>query len=158
MLLANATSLAYDIGIFDDDDEDGVSAQSLPGALEQKHRKLRLQYLCYIYVHSFSARYGRGSDMLPKQVTINAERWINQSVLQAPTGTAEEDWRYMWAAVGLTKLMKNASEVLFVNKRHTRELLMNGRYTSFLSHYEPLLQAWRKSFDHNLRTFTQRSH
>lgn len=152
MLLANAICLAYDIGIFDEDDDIGAGGSpSLdPG---QKYRKLRLQYLCYVYIHSFSARYGRGSDLLPSHVNANTERWINQKFLRAPPGTSEEDWRYIWGSVGLTKLMKNASEVLFVNKRHTRELLMTGRYVSLLSHFEPLLQTWRQGFDQRPRTF-----
>ena len=146
MLLANAICLAYDIGIFDDD-EDSRATQSAPYDSDQRYRKIRLQYLCYVYIHSFSARYGRGSALLPNHITVNTERWINQNSLQPPIGTNEQDWRYTWGAVGLTKLMKNASEVLFANKRHTRELLMTGRYTSLLSHYEPVLQNWRQSFD-----------
>jgi hypothetical protein len=145
MLLANAICLAYDIGVFDDDDEDRAT-ENTPSK-EQKCRKIRLQYLSYVYIHSFSARYGRGSALLPKHITINTERWINQNILPAPSDTLDEDWRYIWGAVGLTKLMKNASEVLFVSKRHTRDLLMNGSYTSLLSHFEPLLQSWRQSFD-----------
>ena len=150
MLLANAICLAYDIGIFDDD-EDSRATQSMSYDIDQRYRKTRLQYLCYVYIHSFSARYGRGSALLPNHITVNTERWINQNNLQPPIGTHEQDWRYIWGAVGLTKLMKNASEVLFANKRHTRELLMTGRYTSLLSHYEPVLQNWRQSFDQHPR-------
>ena len=147
MLLGNATCLAYDIGIFDDDDEDERSPDEIPCTLEQKYRKLRLQSLCYIYVHSFSARYGRGSALLPKHVTADTERWVNHNVLQAPLDTPEEDWRYIRGAVGLTKLMKNASEVLFASKRTTRDLLRTGAYVSLLSHFEPLLQTWKQNFD-----------
>lgn len=147
MLLGNATCLAYDIGIFDDDDEDERSPEDAPRTLDQKYRKLRLQSLCYIYVHSFSARYGRGSALLPKHVTVDTERWVNHNIDQTPLDTPEEDWRYIRGAVGLTKLMKNASEVLFASKRTTRELLRTGTYVSFLSHFEPLLQSWKQSFD-----------
>ena len=150
MLLANAICLAYDIGIFDDDDDTQVN-ETGPCNIDPKYRKTRLQYLCYVYIHSFSARYGRGSALFPKHVSANTERWLNQPNPQPSPDTPEEDWRYIWGAVGLTKLMKNASEVLFVSKRHTRELLLNGRYTSLLSHFEPLLQAWRKMFDEHPR-------
>lgn len=150
MLLANAICLAYDIGIFDEDEDARVITSALQNT-EQQHRKIRLQYLCYVYIHSFSARYGRGSALLPIHITMNTERWINQNSLQPPLGTHEEDWRYIWGAVGLTKLMKNASEVLFANKRHTRDLLLNGRYTSLLNHYEPVLKTWRQSFDQHPR-------
>lgn len=150
MLLANAVCLAYDIGIFDDD-EDARATQQTPDDVEQRYRKTRLQYLCYVYVHSFSARYGRGRALLPNHITVNTERWINQNSLQPPLAAPEQDWRYIWGAVGLTKLMKNASEVLFANKRHTRELLVTGRYTSLLSHYEPVLQSWRQGFDQHPR-------
>jgi hypothetical protein len=154
MLLGNATCLAYDIGIFDDDDDDRSSTVP-PCSFDQKHRKIRLQYLCYIYIHSFSARYGRGSAMLPKHITLNTERGSNQSVKQTLANTCEDDWRYLRAAVGLTKLMKHASEVLFVSKRTTRELLRTGTYNSLLSHFEPLLRAWRQSFDEEPRTLKQ---
>lgn len=151
MLLANAICLAYDIGIFDDDDDEFKNASEI----DDKDRKVRLQYLCYVYIHSFSARYGRGSALLPNHVTLNTERWINQNSLQPPLGSQYgEDWSYIWAAVGLTKLMKNASEVLFASKRHTRELLRSGRYTSLLSHYEPVLQTLKQSFDQHPRMFS----
>lgn len=151
MLLSNAICLAFDIGIFDDD-EDARPTMINPQDIDHTHRKVRLQYLCYVYIHSFSARYGRGSALLPNHITVNTERWINQNTLKPPLGTHEQDWRYIWGAVGLTKLMKNASEVLFANKRHTRELLMTGRYASLLSHYEPVLKTWRQSFDQHPRT------
>jgi hypothetical protein len=150
MLLGNATCLAYDIGIFDDDDDDCPPAIA-PCSFDEKYRKIRLQYLCYIYVHSFSARYGRGSAMLPKNITLNTERWANQSDMHDIANTPEDDWRYLRAAVGLTKLMKHAGEVLFVSKRTTRELLRTGTYSSLLSHFEPLLRSWRQSFDQNPR-------
>jgi len=149
MLLANAVCLAYDIGIFDDEEDELRSGTEITN----KDRKVRLQYLCYVYIHSFSARYGRGSALLPNHVTLNTERWINQNSLQPPLGSHGEDWRYIWAAVGLTKLMKNASEVLFASKRHTRELLRSGRYTSLLSHYEPVLQTLKQSFDQHPRIY-----
>jgi hypothetical protein len=152
MLLANAICLAYDIGIFDDEDDTHIHEMGT-GNLDPKYRKTRLQYLCYVYIHSFSARYGRGSALFPKHVSASTERWLNQPNPQPSPDTPEEDWRYIWGAVGLTKLMKNASEELFVSKRHTRELLLNGRYTSLLSHFEPLLQAWKKMFDEHPRTF-----
>jgi len=150
MLLGNATCLAYDIGIFDDDDEEHVPDYAF-GTSEPDYRKTRLQYLCYIYVHSFSARYGRGSALLPKQVTTDVERWASQPDTHPPQGTPEEDWRYIRGAVGLTKLMKYASEVLFASKRTTRDLLRTGNYLSLLSHFEPSLKAWRQNFDMFLR-------
>lgn len=150
MLLANAVCLAYDIGIFDDED-DSRAMETASSDPDQKYRKVRLQHLCYTYVHSFSARYGRGSALLPKHVTVNTERWISQDNYRLPFGAPEEDWRFIWGAVGLTKLMKNASEVLFANKRRTRDLLMNGGYTSLLSHFEPLLQSWKQGFDQHPR-------
>lgn len=149
MLLGNATCLAYDIGIFDDDDDD--RSVTAPCNFEQKYRKTRLQYQCYIYIHSFSARYGRGSAMLPKHITTNTERWANQNPSPIIADTPDEDWRYLRAAVGLTKLMKHASEVLFVSKRTTRELLRTGTYNSLLSHFEPLLNTWRQNFDQDPR-------
>lgn len=147
MLLGNATCLSYDIGIFDEDDE-GRPVES-GFSPDQQERRVRLQYLCYIYIHSFSARYGRGSALLPKYVTLNTERWLHNT--QIPPYTSEEDWRYLKGAVGLTKLMKNASELLFVNKRTTRDLLRTGGYISLLSHFEPLLQTWRQTFEQHPR-------
>lgn len=152
MLLGNATCLAYDIGIFDDDEEQHI-LEYASGNVEQDYRRTRLQYLCYIYVHSFSARYGRGSALLPKQVTADVERWASLAVPHPPPETLEEDWRYIRGAVGLTKLMKNASEVLFASKRTTRDLLRTGNYLSFLGHFEPLLQTWRQNFDRFSRIF-----
>lgn len=156
MLLGNATCLAYDIGIFDDDEEQ-CTPEYPSTTLEQDYRKSRLQYLCYIYVHSFSARYGRGSALLPKQITADVERWASSAVPHPPPETPEEDWRYIRGAVGLTKLMKNASEVLFASKRTTRDLLRTGNYLSFLGHFEPLLQTWRQNFDLFSRTLLLKS-
>jgi len=147
MLLGNATCLSYDIGIFDDDEEGRILDGN--ASSDQHYRRMRLQYLCYIYIHSFAARYGRGSALLPKHVTLNTERWLQTA--QVPPYTSEEDWRYLRGAVGLTKLMKNASELLFVNKRTTRDLLRTGGYISLLSHFEPLLKTWRESFEQNPR-------
>jgi len=89
--------------------------------------------------------------MLPKHITLNTERWASQPTISTMPNTPEEDWRYLKNAVGLTKLMKNASEVLFVSKRTTRNLLRTGTYTSLLSHFEPILHTWRQNFDQNPR-------
>ena len=146
MLLGNATCLAYDLGIFDDDEEGRPLS---PSFSDQHYRRARLQYFSYVYIHSFSARYGRGSALLPKHITLNSERWLQTG--QTPPYIPDEEWRYLKATLGLTKLMKNASELIFVNKRTTRDLLRTGGYISLLSHFEPLLQAWRQSFELNPR-------
>jgi hypothetical protein len=80
-------------------------------------------------------------------VTTDVERWASQDVPHPPPETPEEDWRYIRGAVGLTKLMKYASEVLFASKRTTRDLLRTGNYLSLLGHFEPSLKAWRQNFD-----------
>jgi hypothetical protein len=150
MLLGNASCLAYDIGIFDDDDREPLADSAR--SPHHRYRKSRLLRLFYVYIHSFSARYGRGSALLPHHVTTNTEQWIsNFPLFTGPTGTPEEDWRYLRAAVGLTKLMKTASEILFPDKRTTRELLRSGNYIPLLSQFEPLLKTWRDDFDRYTR-------
>jgi hypothetical protein len=138
MLLGTALTLAYELGVFNDDKGD-TAANSQPRSTVSLNtfpmRKLRLRKLLYVYINQLASRLGRSS-MFPQNLT--------QIAMANPLASTDK-WRsHMTSWIELTKLVTSAAEIFFPSPTATRQLLSSGRYTSLLDHFVRLLEQWRQ--------------
>jgi Fungal Zn(2)-Cys(6) binuclear cluster domain len=138
MLLGTALTLAYELGVFGDD-EIGSSIRSQSKSATDSNtlqmRKLRVRKLLYVYINQLASRLGCSS-MFPQNLT---------QVAMANPSTSTDKWQsHMSSWIELTKLVKSASELFFPSPTVTRQLLNSGRYSSLLDHFVPLLEQWRR--------------
>lgn len=128
MLLGAATSLAYELGIFD-------GAGSNDPKLSARYN--RAARLLYVYVTQMAVKMGCSS-LLPD----------NMQVLQAsPESTQDPQWSAcmkLWA--DLTRLMKTASAMFFQSMPFTKQQLHSGQYVILLQHFSPSLDKWHEQF------------
>ena len=148
MLLSNAMSLAFEIGIFDDEEmpDDQVSYLQM--------RKAHLREVLPIYFVQLSGRLdliGR----LPRGY-LDAI-WPDAPTLSKPlpdfglaNGSApplapKQDVLYFWKT--LTVIMKSGNQKLFLNRHVTQNVIMDDHYITVLKdELEPLLSNWQSEF------------
>ncbi|KAF3906676.1 hypothetical protein ABW20_dc0110064 [Dactylellina cionopaga] len=172
MLLGNSLALAYELGVFDESDED--SAVRPIGGVENNHPSASklvakpstatVQRILVISVMHLASRLGWTS-MIPRHISVTVlfrgkqrSPFLQQQLQngsQEPvdadeppslTATPVQDL-VLQSWVELTSLMKSASELLFPSRKATKTVLRTGRYTQLLEHFQPLLRAWRRDFD-----------
>jgi len=138
MLLGTALSLAYELGVFDDDKVDtaaGFQSKSTTDLNTFQMRKLRVRKLLYVYINQLASRLGCSS-MFPQNLT--------QVAMANPSASTDKWQSHMSSWIELTKLVKSASELFFSSPATTRQLLNSDRYSSLLDHFVRLLEQWRQ--------------
>ncbi|KAI9837359.1 MAG: hypothetical protein M1819_000434 [Sarea resinae] len=168
MLLGNAMTLSFELGVFDDIDQISPSPDDpVPSEYDSESyrvRSLRVQKLLLVYLTQTSGRLGWAS-MVPKPlddfVFSQGSGPRNKRMMQkAPTGqirhqgyqkdntlwreTTEESIQQCWIAI--TLLMKQGNEMLFPSRQHTRDIIRNGRYVALLEYFQPMLKVWWTDF------------
>ncbi|KAK6521411.1 hypothetical protein TWF506_001629 [Arthrobotrys conoides] len=172
MLLGNSLALAYELGVFDENDEDNATRPI--GGVENNHPSASklvakpstatVQRILVISVMHLASRLGWTS-MIPRHISVTVlfrgkqrSPFLQQQLQNgAPepvdadeppslTATPVQDL-VLQSWVELTSLMKSASELLFPSRKATKMVLRTGRYTQLLEHFQPLLRAWRREFD-----------
>ncbi|RVD88260.1 uncharacterized protein DFL_002450 [Arthrobotrys flagrans] len=172
MLLGNSLALAYELGVFDENDEDNTNRPI--GGVENNHPSASklvakpstatVQRILVISVMHLASRLGWTS-MIPRHISVTVlfrgkqrSPFLQQQLQNgAPepvdadeppslTATPVQDL-VLQSWVELTSLMKSASELLFPSRKATKMVLRTGRYTQLLEHFQPLLRAWRREFD-----------
>jgi hypothetical protein len=137
MLLGTALTLAYELGVFDDDRVD--TAANFPSRsttdFTSQMRKLRVGKLLYVYINQLASKLGCSS-MFAQNLT--------QVVMANPLASTDKWLSHMSSWIELTKLVKSASELFFSSPTATRQLLSSGRYTSLLDHFVRMLEQWRQ--------------
>ncbi|KZF26948.1 hypothetical protein L228DRAFT_235952 [Xylona heveae TC161] len=157
MLLGNALTLGFELGIFDD----VAGAHSYRGHYRPefesplyRRRAKRAQRLLLIYLTSTSGRLG-WTNIMSKPFTHLV--FANQTGLK-PTERkdfevgnesvaneiTEDCIDYCW--IELASLMQTGNEMLFSSVEHTRNIIRNGQYVERLEYFQPRLQAWRNEF------------
>ncbi|KAJ6262373.1 Transcriptional activator [Drechslerella dactyloides] len=172
MLLGNSLALAYELGVFDENDDDssvrpiGGVENSHPSAskLVARPSTATVQRILVISVMHLASRLGWTS-MIPRHISVTVlfrgkqrSPFLQQQLQngsQDPvdvdeppslTATPVQDL-VLQSWVELTSLMKSASELLFPSRKATKDVLQTGRYSQLLEHFQPLLTAWRRDFD-----------
>ena len=143
MLLGLATTLAHELGVFDNPEEAELDSDSLRSSSVLLTSKLRMRRLLFVYVNQLASRLG---------CTSLLSQTVSQSIAYTPDRSesldnAEKDRQALitlW--IEITKLLKTATEMFFPSKSFTRQLLKSGRYINLLEHFQPLLAQWHTSF------------
>lgn len=137
MLLGTALTLAHELGVFDEDDEEVHHRRSPKGSQQETNsfetRKHRLRKLLYVYINQLALRLGC-TTTFPKDSNL---------VKMVASATSDEWQAHMSSWIELTKLVKSASEFFFPSPSVTRQLLNTGRYRTLLDHFVPLLEQWQ---------------
>ncbi|KAL2861635.1 hypothetical protein BJX68DRAFT_260447 [Aspergillus pseudodeflectus] len=122
MFLGAATSLAYELGIFD---SAGANSSQLSA------RCHRAASLLYIYVTQMAVKMGCSS-LLPENIAVqNMDTHWTASIR-------------LWTE--LTRLMKTASAMFFQSMASTKQQLGSGQYLILLQHFAPSLDRWHEQF------------
>ncbi|KAL4886817.1 hypothetical protein BJY04DRAFT_227159 [Aspergillus karnatakaensis] len=129
MLLGAATSLAYELGIFD-----GATASD-PQLNARYSRAVRL---LYVYVTQMAVKMGCSS-LLPDNMPVAATA---QSTAEAAIDQQWSTCMRLWTE--LTRLMKTASAMFFQSMQYTKQQLGSGQYIILLQHFAPSLDRWHE--------------
>jgi hypothetical protein len=146
MLLGLATTLAHELGIFEE------SPESDPDEFSPQIR-VQMRRLLFFYVSSQSLRLGCSS-LLPQGITMSLT--YPSAAWQDPLS---QDWdRLVTLWIDITKLRKATTEMCFPSKSSTRNLMGSGRYSGILDHFRPLFAEWLKRYtDFNPRALPSSS-
>lgn len=147
MLLGMAMSLAFEIGVFDENTSRHLAADTLEMSAEDKaafeQRRRNVKNLLLVYITQTSGRLGLTS-MLPKDYAEPSQ----SDVYNLSPGSARnlhELVIHFWLRVA--SLMKLGNQEMFVNREFTRELIKSGQYKELLKAVQGPLLAWRKDFE-----------
>jgi hypothetical protein len=147
MLAGCGLSLAQELGIFDDRENDSNRNWSMypPGEERRVEQRHRLRKLLYLYIEQLSSRLGCES-IIPQSLSHKL------SVVSPSTTSfyrSTDDWLpFMSAWIELTKLVKSVSDMLFHSPSFTKHLLHSGRYINLIEHFQPLLSTWKVNHLH----------
>ena len=171
MLLGNAMTLAYEIGVFDEKSVDELQQENpgMPLDTLQAYlsRKEHLKDLILIYVTQTSGRVGITS-MLPRSQSGETffktpdERLADRmrvirtiaSIQQNLPGGVSRDINalphfdvviYLWMEIAA--IMEAGNQEMFANRRHTRDLIRSGKYSDLLLKFQPLLLGFKRNFE-----------
>jgi hypothetical protein len=127
MLLGHATSLAHELGVFEEPDPED-DRQKLSADTRSRTRRM-----LFLYVNQLSLRIGCVS-VLPPGLSLSLSP---QASSQRDTATQERD-DLISQFIEITKLRSTTTDMFFPSKSATRQLMSSGRYVSLLEHFRPL--------------------
>ncbi|KAF4551197.1 Fungal Zn(2)-Cys(6) binuclear cluster domain-containing protein 12 [Elsinoe fawcettii] len=148
MLLSMAMSLAFEIGVFDENAARHLSkSTTIPDdkRIAYEHRRLHVKDLLMVYMTQTSGRVGLTS-MLPKNYCEPALSHIYD--LHNAKNT-KDLVIHLWLKIA--SIMKTGNEELFANRDTTRDIIRTGRYKDLLRGLYPQLTSWRHTMDNNAR-------
>ncbi|KAH9828875.1 GAL4-like Zn(II)2Cys6 (or C6 zinc) binuclear cluster DNA-binding domain [Teratosphaeria destructans] len=149
MLLGVATSLAFEIGVFDDSAwERHARATSLEpldasGLNQYNKRRSNVKDILLVYVTSTSGRLGLTS-MLP----VEYSKPEDSQTMQKPTDQLEsvkDVTLYFW--LRMANLIRIGNNNIFRNKKFTRDLIKTLQYREAIDKIQAPMLQWRKDFD-----------
>ncbi|PNS18924.1 hypothetical protein CAC42_6019 [Sphaceloma murrayae] len=144
MLLSMAMSLAFEIGVFDENAARHLSkTTTIPEEkrLAYERRRLHVKDLLMVYMTQTSGRVGLTS-MLPKNYCEPALSHIyDLHNAKNPKDVVIHLW------LKIASIMKTGNEELFPNRDATRDIIRTGRYKDLLRGLYPQLTSWRQTMD-----------
>jgi hypothetical protein len=166
MLLSTAMGLAYELGVFDDIEEllrDGAIDRPEYEEETYRQRAYRIKRLILIYLTQLAGRLG-WTNMVPealrkKDPAVSRRRptsvegttpGTNPSSLSnafnyIPDLELDDQIIHCWA--GISNAMHTGNEKLFKTRKHTTEIIQNGKYIELLKEFQPMLRDWWKEFE-----------
>lgn len=147
MLLGMATSLAFEIGVFDSNPSRHF-ADSTSGATEEQkqyyeQRRKNVRDLLLVYISQTSGRLGLTSMLPPDYCEPRTSENYGVSPTSIP-GTREQVIHFWLRMAEMTKI---GNRNLFPNRQYTRDLIKSGEYRNQLTQLQGPLLQWRSDFD-----------
>ncbi|KAF2863253.1 hypothetical protein K470DRAFT_280505 [Piedraia hortae CBS 480.64] len=145
MLLGMATSLAYEVGVFDaaDADRHVATLNSTLGThddlIAYEYRRGNVRDLLLAYVTQTSGRLGATS-MVPSTYS-NPE---DSPTFQAEKFSPPQAVLHFWLRIA--RLMRRGNEEVFKNKAFTRRLIRSGQYNASIDSMIRPLDVWWRDF------------
>lgn len=148
MLTGAALSLAYEIGIFDSSETDVYLEPGMTASQTQIiHQRRRVRTILCLYADQLSTRLGHRS-MTPE---LHDETFLSLQQSTDPTSNTTQGWdKCIGAWTELSQLVKCISDVLFQSPANTAKILKTGRYANLITHFRPLLSAWKSKYMPNI--------
>ncbi|KAF7547532.1 hypothetical protein G7046_g8972 [Stylonectria norvegica] len=166
MLLSTANGLAYELGVFDDIDEmlkdDAITRPEYQEEV-YRQRAYRIKRLLLIYTTQLAGRLG-WTNMAPEHLRKSdpavARRRpmshegrtpgtdpssMSNAFNYVPDLQLDDQIIHCWA--GISNAMHMGNEKLFRSRKHTTEIIQNGKYVELLKDFMPLLKDWWKEFE-----------
>ncbi|GAB7351119.1 hypothetical protein MBLNU459_g1580t1 [Dothideomycetes sp. NU459] len=143
MLLGMAMSVAFQIGVFDEDPSRHSQGMTKDQAASYNHRKSHVKALLLVYVTQTSGRLGITA-MLPQGYARPnlSEFWnLHSGAIKDTRDVVIHFW------LRLAAFVKQANEDLYANRQHTRKIIRDGSYVTLLQGIQPVLAQWRKDLD-----------
>lgn len=135
MLLGLATTLAHELGVFEEPDPEDHLYKLGP------ETRIRTQRMLFLYVNQLSLRIGCTS-FLPQSLSLSLTAPMTS---QSDAMTTDRD-SFISQFIEITKLRKTTTEMFFPSKSATRQVMNSGRYITLLEHFQPLIAQWYQKF------------
>lgn len=166
MLLSNAMGLSYELGVFDQIDEQlAVGGDMARPEYEDEAYRLRaarIKKLLLIYITQLAGRLG-WTNMVPESLrdTEKMAHRRRKSVDGNTPGTSttvsmpsfqyipdlELDDQIIHCWAGITNAMRIGNELLFRSRKHTTDIIQSGAYIDLLKNFQPMLKNWVQTFE-----------
>ncbi|RPA87390.1 hypothetical protein BJ508DRAFT_59264 [Ascobolus immersus RN42] len=140
MLLGNALSLSYELGVFDED------TRSQEEDAPYRYQCKRLQRKLLVYIMQLASRLGF-TPMVPMEI-CNLESFShlkNGTPTWSTVGEMNDVVYDYWAELSL--LMKKGASLLFPSRSATKEIIRQGKYNSLLRSCLPEMRDWKDRFE-----------
>ncbi|PHH61877.1 hypothetical protein CDD80_1415 [Ophiocordyceps camponoti-rufipedis] len=164
MLLSTAMGLAYELGVFDDVDEllrdDAITRPEFRDEA-YRTRANRIKRLLLIYTSQLAGRLGWTS-MTPEHLRKSDPAVMRRRTMSTGDGATpstssmangfnyvpdlELDDQIIHCWAGISNAMHVGNEKLFRTRKHTTEIIQNGKYVELLREFGPLLRDWYREF------------
>jgi hypothetical protein len=167
MLLGNAYSLSYELGVFDEIDhlQEAGGDMARPEYEDEAYRlrAARIKKLILIYITQLAGRLGWTNMVLPEQLrsmdiyetrkrktsadgnTPGTNSTMLNSFNYIPDLELDDQIIHCWH--GITTAMRAGNEKIFRSRKYTTEIIQSGKYIELLKEFQPLLNNWKKMFD-----------
>lgn len=140
MLVGLATTLAQELGVFDEIDQDFTLATNV----DSHDRHFHIRRLLFLFTNQLALRLGCTTIFPQNCVRPPSTPSFPTETAKGQAGRERETMLSKW--IELTKLTKTASDMLFPSKAKTLQLLRNFKYLGFMEHLLPVLNQWHKGW------------
>lgn len=166
MLLSNAMGLSYELGVFDQIEEQLATGGDMarPEYEDEAYRlrAARIKKLLLIYITQLAGRLG-WTNMVPEslrdteKMAHRRRKSVDGNTPGTSTTTVSTSFQYIpdlelddqiihcWA--GITNAMRIGNELLFRSRKHTTEIIQSGAYVELLKSFQPMLKNWMQNFE-----------